>query len=79
MKKLIVVLTVLGGMLVFADAKSDFDGAIQMIKDNNIPTAVKSLEKLSKGKDKEYAAKAYKDSLQKILDVTNKLQEGVDE
>lgn len=28
---------------------------------------------------KEYAAKAYKDSLQKILDVTNKLQEGVDE
>ncbi len=58
MKKLIVVLTVLGGMLVFADAKSDFDGAIQMIKDNNIPTAVKSLEKLSKGKDKEYAAKA---------------------
>ena len=58
MKKLIVVLTVLGGMLVFADAKSDFDGAIQMIKDNNIPNAVKSLEKLSKGKDKEYAAKA---------------------
>ena len=58
MKKLIVVLTVLGGMLVFADAKSDFDGAIQMIKDNNIPTAVKSLEKLSKGKDKEYSAKA---------------------
>ncbi|MBP9478025.1 MAG: tetratricopeptide repeat protein [Sebaldella sp.] len=58
MKKLIVVLTILGGMLVFADAKSDFDGAIQMIKDNNIPTAVKSLEKLSKGKDKEYSAKA---------------------
>ena len=32
MKKIIVVLTILGGMLVFADAKSDFEGAIQMIR-----------------------------------------------
>lgn len=58
MKKIIIVLTILGGMLVFADAKSDFEGAVQQIRDNKITEGVKSLEKLSKGRDAEYAAKA---------------------
>ena len=58
MKKIIVVLTILGGMLVFADAKSDFEGAIQMIRDNKVTDAVKALDKLSKGKDVDYATKS---------------------
>ena len=58
MKKIIVVLTILGGMLVFADAKSDFEGAIQMIRDNKVADAVKALDKLSKGKDADYATKS---------------------
>ena len=58
MKKLIIVLTILGGMLVFADAKSDFDGAVQQIRDGKIPEAVKVFERLSKGRDADYAAKS---------------------
>ena len=58
MKKIIVILTILGGMLVFADAKSDFEGAIQMIRDNKVTDAVKALDKLSKGRDADYATKS---------------------
>ena len=58
MKKIMVILTILGGMLVFADAKSDFEGAIQMIRDNKVTDAVKALDKLSKGRDTDYATKS---------------------
>lgn len=58
MKKIIIILTILGGMLIFADAKSDFEGAVNQIRDNKITEGVKSLEKLSKGRDVEYATKA---------------------
>ena len=42
----------------FADAKSDYDQAMQYAKENKIDDAVKVLETLSTSKDKQYSIKA---------------------
>ena len=42
----------------FADAKSDYDQAMQYAKENKIDDAVKVLETLSTSKDKQYSTKA---------------------
>ena len=42
----------------FADAKSDYDQAMQYAKENKVDDAVKALENLSTSKDKQYAVKA---------------------
>ena len=42
----------------FADAKSDYDQAMQYAKENKIDDAVKVLETLSASKDKQYSTKA---------------------
>ena len=44
--------------LSFADAKSDYDKAMQYAKENKVDDAVKVLENLSTSKDKQYAIKA---------------------